>query len=263
MARIFITGSSDGLGSLAAQALVKKGHKVTLHARNAQRAKDAKSACPGAETVLIGDLSSMSETKKLADEINSLGTFDTIIHNAGLYRGEVKRTADKPSLPSLIAVNTIAPYILSCMVHRPKRLVFVSSSLHTGGDATISDLEWATRAWRDYQAYADTKLHNILLSKAIARRWPDVSSNSLDPGWVATKMGGAGASGDLNAAVETYVMLATGDGMKGDGMTEEGSGKYFRPGRKEGLPKKESDDVAIQDRLLKECERISGVELPQ
>jgi NAD(P)-dependent dehydrogenase (short-subunit alcohol dehydrogenase family) len=256
MGRIFITGSSDGLGSLAAQALLKKGHKVVLHARNAQRAKDATAACPGAEAVLIADLSSIAETKRLADEVNHLGQFDAIVHNAGLYRGPIKRTAD--GVPSLIAVNTIAPYILTCLIKKPKRLVYVSSGLHSGGDPSIQDLKWEKRkSWQDFQAYGDTKLHNILLSKAVAKRWPEVLSNSLDPGWVATKMGGSSASGDLNAAVETYVMLATD--------TEEGgrvTGKYFRPGKKESSPKRESDSVAVQDKLLEECGNVSGVEFP-
>ena len=100
MARFFITGSSDGLGSLAARALIKNGHQVVLHARNAQRAKDAAKACPGAETVIVGDLSSLSETNKLAEQVNSLGTFDCIIHNAGLYRGGPARNAE--GIPSLV-----------------------------------------------------------------------------------------------------------------------------------------------------------------
>jgi NAD(P)-dependent dehydrogenase (short-subunit alcohol dehydrogenase family) len=257
MARIFITGSSDGLGSLAAQALVKKGHKVVLHARNAQRAKDATAACPGAEAVLVADLTSIDETKKLAGEVNKLGDVDTVIHNAGLYRGGFKRTGD--GLPSLFAVNTIAPYILTCLIKKPKHLVYVSSGLHSGGDASLRDIAWAERGekgWSDGQAYGDTKLHDIILSKAVARRWPDVLSNSLDPGWVATKMGGAGAPGDPNAAVETYMMLAEGEG-KG-----KVSGKYFRPGRNEGSPKAASDVVATQDKLLKLCEEISGVPFP-
>jgi NAD(P)-dependent dehydrogenase (short-subunit alcohol dehydrogenase family) len=257
MARIFITGSSDGLGSLAAQALVKNGHKVVLHARNAQRAKDATAACPGAETVLIGDLSSISATKKLAEEVNKLGNFDAIIHNAGLYRGAFRKTED--GIPSLFAVNTIAPYILTCLINKPKALVYVSSGLHSGGDGKLTDIAWkerGERGWSDSQAYADTKLHDIIISKAVARRWPDVSSNSLDPGWVATKMGGSSAPGDANAAVQTYTMLALGEG-KG-----KISGKYFRPGRAEGSPKTVSDDEATQDKLFQLCEEITGIGFP-
>ena len=64
--RIFISGSADGLGQMAASALVTQGHQVVLHARNEKRGQDALRRVPGAEAVLIADLSSMAETKKLA-----------------------------------------------------------------------------------------------------------------------------------------------------------------------------------------------------
>lgn len=83
MAKIFITGSSDGVGSLAAKALAGSGHTVYLHARNAQRAADARAACPQARDVLVGDLSSVEETKALAGQVNELGPWDAIVHNAG------------------------------------------------------------------------------------------------------------------------------------------------------------------------------------
>jgi NAD(P)-dependent dehydrogenase (short-subunit alcohol dehydrogenase family) len=105
MTRVFITGSADGLGSLTARALVKEGHKVVLHARSATRAKEAAEACPGAETVLVGDLSSFSETKKLAEEVNKLGKFDAIIHNAALYRGGFNKPPD--GLPTLVSLPSL------------------------------------------------------------------------------------------------------------------------------------------------------------
>jgi len=254
MPRIFITGSSDGLGSLAAGALVKRGHSVVLHARNAQRAKDAIKACPGAETVLVADLSSFAETKQLADDLNKLGTFDCVVFNAGLYR-----TPFNSGVSKLVAVNTFSPYILTCLIKpTPKRLVYVSSSLHRNGDASLKDLTWQTRGergWSQSQAYNDTKLHNILLANAIARKWPNVKSNSLDPGWVATKMGGASATGDIDAAVKTYVMLAEGE--------EEGdvTGKYF-VSSKEQTPKAESNDESIQEKLLAVSAEVTQIKFP-
>ncbi|PTB91364.1 daunorubicin C-13 ketoreductase, partial [Marivirga lumbricoides] len=65
MSRIFITGSADGLGQLAAKQLTREGHQVVLHARNNKRAEDAKNAVPNAEAVLTGDLSDIEETKQL------------------------------------------------------------------------------------------------------------------------------------------------------------------------------------------------------
>ncbi|KAL2408050.1 Short-chain dehydrogenase chyC [Exophiala dermatitidis] len=258
MARILITGSSDGLGSLAARALVQRGHSVVLHARNDQRAQDARTACPGAETCLVADLSDLSQTKKLAEDANRLGPFDAVVHNAGLYTGPYGKT--KEGWPSIVAVNTIAPYVLTCLLQpKPNRLVFVSSGLHSGGDATLKDFTWPERGeqgFQDFQAYADTKLHNILLASAFATRWPSVQSNSLDPGWVPTKMGGRSASGDLNAAVDTYVVLA-----EGEGPAKGISGKYWYHSQVRS-PKKEAADTKVQDQLLKQLEGLTGIKAP-
>lgn len=258
MARIFITGSSDGLGAAVAQRLVANGHSVLLHARNAQRATDATAACPGAEGVVTGDLSSISETKALADEVNKLGTFDCIIHNAGLYRGPYRKTPD--GIPALAAVNTLAPYILTCLVARPKRLVFLSSEMHQSGNGSLEDILWIRRGeqqWSDSAAYCASKLHNVLFAKAFARRWPDVKSNALDPGWVPTKMGGSFAPGSVEAAIESYVMLS-----EGEEADAQKSGRYFQPRKREGRPQAAADDEATQDRLLAICAEFTGVQLP-
>jgi NAD(P)-dependent dehydrogenase (short-subunit alcohol dehydrogenase family) len=257
MARIFITGSSDGLGSKVAQRLVANGHAVVLHARNAQRAKDATNACPGAETVVTGDLSNISETKDVAEQINRLGTFDCVIHNAGLYRGPFRKTSD--GIPALAAVNTLAPYILTALINRPKRIVFVSSGLHYSGSTSMDDILWAKRGeskYDDQAAYSASKLHNILFAKAFAKRWPDVKSNSLDPGWMPTKMGGESATGNFEDSVASYVMLA-----EGEEELAKKSGCYFTPGKKEASPQEMADDVSAQDKLLEVCAEFSGVKL--
>jgi len=257
MARIFITGSSDGLGALVAQRLISRGHSVVLHARNTQRAHDAAAACPGANpTVVTGDLSDLAQTKDVAEQVNALGPFDCVIHNAGLYQGPFRRTAQ--GIPALAAVNTVAPYVLTVRIHKPKRLVFLSSELHQGGAASIHDVLWlerGERAWNDAEAYSASKLHNVLLAKAFAKRWPEVKSNAMEPGWVATKMGGRSATGSVEAAIETYVMLA-----EGEDEAAQKSGEYFRPGRKIGEAHKATDEVALQDGLLEICAEFTGVE---
>jgi NAD(P)-dependent dehydrogenase (short-subunit alcohol dehydrogenase family) len=258
MARIFITGSSDGLGSMVAQRLVANGHSVVLHARNAQRAKDATAACPGAETVVTADLSSISETKALAEQVNKLGAFDCIIHNAGLFTGPFRKTAD--GIPALAAVNTLAPYILTALITPPKRLVFLSSGLHFSGETSLSDVFWLQRGESNYgngmDAYAASKFHNVLFAKAFARRWPDVKSNSLDPGWMPTKMGGASATGNFEDSIASYVMLA-----EGEEELAKKTGAYFTPGKKEETPQKAAEDVSVQDKLLEVCAEFSGVKL--
>jgi NAD(P)-dependent dehydrogenase (short-subunit alcohol dehydrogenase family) len=198
MARVFITGSSDGLGMTAAQLLVEQGHSVVLHARSRRRADETQHKLPAAESVAVGDLTSITQTKHVAEQVNKLGTFDAIIHNAGIGYREPKRIVTEDGLSHLLAVNTIAPYILTALITQPKRLVYLSSMLHQHGDPSLKDLTWAERPWSGQQAYSDTKLHDVLLAFAIARRWPSVLSNALEPGWVPTKMGGSGATDDLD-----------------------------------------------------------------
>src|ERR1700721_1026372 len=154
MARVFITGSSDGLGRMAAQLLLEQGHSVVLHARNQQRGQEAMSAVPGAETAVIGDLTSITETRKVAEDVNALGPFDAVIHNAGIGYREPRRIATEDGLSHLFAVNTLAPYILTALIQRPKRLVYLSSGLHQNRDASLTVPAWGHRTGRGHEAYS-------------------------------------------------------------------------------------------------------------
>lgn len=256
VARIFITGSADGLGRMAGELLLSQGHQVVLHARNQSRNAVVRAAVPGAEAVVTGDLSSMAETHALAKQLNALGTFDAVIHNAGIGYREPERGATVDGLPLVFAVNTMAPYLLTALMHRPKRLVYLSSGLHRGGDPTLNDLLWETRRWNGQQAYSDSKLHDVLLAFAVAARWPDVFSNAVHPGWVATKMGGAGASDDLEQGHRTQAWLATSEDP-----AAQVNGRYFYH-LKELEPIAPAIDPAVQNRLLEACATISGVDLP-
>jgi NAD(P)-dependent dehydrogenase (short-subunit alcohol dehydrogenase family) len=256
MSRVFITGSSDGLGRMAARLLIAGGHRVVLHARHAARAREAMIAVPGAEEAVTGDLSSIAETKALAEQVNALGDFDAIIHNAGIGYRERARGDTVDGLPRVLAVNTLAPYILTALIHKPKRLVYLSSGMHRSGDPTLRDLEWRARAWDGSQAYADSKLHDVILAFAIARLWPTVLSNAVEPGWVPTKMGGPSAPDDLAKGPETQVWLAVSDDPPA-----LVTGQYFYHERTRD-PHPAARDVEVQSRLLASCARISGVQLP-
>lgn len=240
MARIFITGSADGLGLLAAQALVAQGHQVVLHARNKERAQETLAKVPQAEAVLTAELTSMEETKKLAAEVNALGAFDAVIHNAGVYQ---------VSAEEIFAVNTLAPYILTCLIQKPSRLVYLSSGMHLHGSVKLESLLSNV----GQITYSDSKLHVLMLCKAVARRWIQVYANTLDPGWVPTKMGGKGAPDDLQKGYETQVWLA----VSNDGLAKT-SGNYFFH-KKQSKYNPEADQVQLQEQFLKVCQQITGV----
>lgn len=251
MARIFITGSADGLGQLAACALITQGHQVVLHARNEKRAQEALESAPGAEVALVADLSSMKETKKLAVEINGMGRFDAIIHNAGVYNVPGS-TLSVDGLPLVLAINTLAPYILTSLVQAPGRLIYLSSGMHQGGDPSLAGLQGSHHRIN----YSDSKLHDLILSKAVARKWTGVISNAVDPGWVPTKMGGRGAPDNLEKGFQTQVWLAVSNDTDA-----RISGRYLHHQRKAKYLA-DADNVNIQEEFLALCGKITGVPFP-
>lgn len=243
MARIFITGSADGLGLLAAKSLLADGHSVVLHARNEQRRNEALHKLPCAESVLIGDLSIIDETKNLANQLNDLGQFDAVIHNAGVYRVPAN---------TIFLVNTLAPYILTCLIQKPKRLIYLSSGMHRHGTPKLENFKHNSTDI----SYSDSKLHVLMLSMAVARKWKEVYSNAIDPGWVPTKMGGRGAPDDLDQGYETQTWLAASDDEQA-----KVSGRYFFH-RKERSYNPTANDVTLQERFLKKCEELTGIHFP-
>ncbi len=254
MARVFITGSSDGLGLMAAQQLVETGHRVVLHARSPARADETRRRLPDCEAVAVGDLASLVETRALAEQVNRIGRFDAVIHNAGVgLRERLQRTAE--GLPHVFAINVLAPYLLTALVERPNRLVYLSSGMHRGADHSLADVDWTARRWQGSAAYAESKLCDVLLAFGVARRWSRVLANAVNPGWVATKMGGPGAPDEPEDGRRTQVWLAVSDDP-----AALVSGNYFHHLRQQACDPA-ARDPARQDRLLELCQRFSGVGL--
>jgi NAD(P)-dependent dehydrogenase (short-subunit alcohol dehydrogenase family) len=251
MARIFITGSADGLGQLTAKALINLGHQVVLHARNAERGKQALENVPGAKDVLTADLSSIDEITALASKANTSGKFDAVIHNAGVYRLS-GNSVNAQGLPTLFVVNSLAPYILTCLMQRPARLIYLSSGMHLQGNPSLDNLDFGTAARNIHVTYSDTKLHDVILSMAVARKWPGVYANAVNPGWVPTKMGGAGAPDNLEKGFETQVWLAVSNNP--DAKT---SGQYFHH-KKQDHYLLAAKDTVVQEKFLALCGEISG-----
>ena len=254
MARVLVTGSSDGLGRVSARQLLALGHEVLLHARSPARAKEALAAVPGARAVLVGDLSSVAETRALAVQARAAGPLDAVIHNAGVgYRDGRVETVD--GLSRLFAVNVLAPYLLTALAPAP-RLVYLSSGMHRGGDPDLSDLQWQRRPWDGSQAYSDSKLLDVVLAFAVAHRWAGVRSNAVEPGWVPTRMGGPSAPDDLEAGGRTQAWLA----VSGDPAAAVTGRCFFHQRQRPAHPA--ASDPAVQEALLLACEALTGVALP-
>src|SRR5713101_5924764 len=225
MSRVLITGSSDGLGLRAAQRLLASGHEVILHARNQGRARDAMTAAPNANGVVVGDVASIAETRGLADQANRLGLFDAVIHNAGVGNRE-RRIETVDGLEHIFAINVLAPYLLTALIKQPKRLIYLSSGMHRGGDPDLTDLQWKRRRWDGTQAYSDSKL------------------------------GGRGAPDDLDRGSETQAWLAV--SQDSDAMV---SGAYFYHKKPQRIHPAASD-MTLDDALLAACEELTGTQMP-
>ena len=186
----------------------------------------------GAEAV-VGDLSDLEQTRGVARDVNGLGRMDAVIHNAGMISG-----------PNVWPVNVVAPYVLTALVARPQRLVYLSSGMHRGGRPDLAA-----------RSYSDSKLFVTALAFAVARLWPDVFSNAVDPGWVPTKMGGRNAPDDLRLGHLTQEWLATSD----DPEARTSAGYWYHQQRVEPHPA--VLDTGFQRQLLDELARLTGMPL--
>jgi NAD(P)-dependent dehydrogenase (short-subunit alcohol dehydrogenase family) len=242
MARVFITGSADGLGRATAQTLRDGGHEIVVHVRHSDRIPAVRDLVDGGAVAVVGDLSDLEETRGIADQVNRLGPMDAVIHNAGVISG-----------PHVLPVNVVAPYLLTALIHRPQRLVYLSSSMHRGGRASLAGLEWGGHSRTG--SYSDSKLFVTTLAAAVARIWTDVFSNAVDPGWVPTKMGGPGAPDDLRLGHLTQEWLATSD----DPDAHTSGGYWYHQRRAEPAPS--VHDRRFQDQLVASLARFTATPL--
>jgi len=235
--RVFVTGSADGLGRATAQTLLDSGHHVVVHARKTARLGAVKDLVDRGAAAVVGDFSDLEQTRDVAQQVNAIGPMDAVIHNAGVLHSH-----------DIFQVNVVAPYLLTVLIERPQRLVYLSSGMHRGGHADPRRLD------RDAGkvTYSDSKLYLTALAAAVARIWPDVLSNAVDPGWVPTRMGGAGAPDDLRLGHLTQEWLATSD----DPAALTNGGYWFHQNREK--PHHAARDERFQNALLDHLAGITG-----
>ena len=253
MARILITGSTQGLGRAAARTLIAEGHEVVLHARSPERAAVAHDLAANAAGLVIGDRQRRRDGRpgRPGQRHRPDGRGDP--QRRGLPR-ESRGTTPEGHARTL-AINVLAPYLLTALIDRPDRLVHLSSGMHRYGVGSLDDIDWTQRTWNASQAYSDSKLHLTALALTIARRWPQVLSNAVDPGWVPTRMGGPGAPDDLQKGHLTQTWLATSDQP-----AATVSGGYWHH-RQQRAPDPRAADPHYQDRLMDRLAELTGTEL--
>jgi NAD(P)-dependent dehydrogenase (short-subunit alcohol dehydrogenase family) len=244
MTRVFITGSADGLGRAAAQTLLDDGHEVIVHVRTTDRLAAVRDLLDRGAAAVVGDLSDLTQTRGVAAHVNCLGRMDAVIHNASVISG-----------PQVLPVNVVAAYLLTAVIDRPQRLIYLSSSMHRGGRASLTGMDWSGQ--RTTGSYSDSKLFVTTLAMAVARMWTGVLSNAVDPGWVPTKMGGPGAPDDLRLGHLTQEWLATSDDREA-----RTTGGYWHHQRRT-QPAPAVHDQQFQDDLLGALARFTATPLTQ
>ncbi len=241
MARVFVTGSTQGIGRATAAALLDDDHDVVVHARTDHRLADLDDLLARGARSVVGDLALPDQVRGLAEQAGDLGPFDAVIHNAGVLDG-----------PALLPVNVVAPYVLTALVPAA-RSIYLSSGMHRGGSAELSRLDWTGK--RRTASYSDSKLLLTVLMAAVARRWPDVRSNAVDPGWVPTRMGGPSARDDLELGHVTQSWLATSE----DPAALVSGAYWFHQRIRDPHPA--VHDEATQDGLIAALSKHTGVPL--
>lgn len=249
MSRILVTGSNDGIGAEIARTLVAQGHEVIHHARSEERTAGLDSE------YVVGDLGSLASTREMAAQVLRIGAPDVVVHNAGWGSKDESRPATEDGLERIFQINALAPLLLTALLPKPERLVFVSSDSIVRGKIRLDNLQHE-EDWTADAAYADSKLVMTALAFALARRWPGTLSNAVHPGWVSTKMSGYAAPLTVAQGADTPAWLAV--------STDPAAlvtGTFFQD-RKAIELNPQAYDTDLQDAVLAHCLHLCDATLP-
>src|SRR6266508_4657727 len=273
---VLVTGGNGGIGRATALGLATMGAHLAITGRDRGRAEGAareiRAAGGGQVDVLVADLSSQSEVRRLADEVlQSLSRIDVLVNNVGGYWDTRHVTAD--GLERTFALNHLAPFLLTNLLldrlqqSAPVRVVTVSSNAQAMGRIDFDDLQ-GERSYSGARAYNQSKLANVLFTYELARRLPatSVTANALHPGVTRTSFG-AEDPGGVQRRFIPFVRpfmkapargAATSIHLASAADLEQVTGRYFA-GRRPKRSAKRSYDVAAAARLWQVSADLVGL----
>jgi retinol dehydrogenase 14 len=196
---VLVTGGTGGIGRATALGLARMEARVAIVGRSAERAEHAARAIGaaggGKVDVLVANMSSQSQVRRLAEEIlQSLPRIDVLVNNVGGYWNSRHVTAD--GLERTFALNHFAPFLLTNLLldrltrSSPARVVTVSSQAHARGRIPFAGLQGES-SYSGARAYGQSKLANVVFTYELARRLrgSGVTATVLHPGVVRTAFG--------------------------------------------------------------------------
>ena len=273
---VLITGATNGIGLVTAGALAAMGARVFLHGRSAERGQAAldgiKAKTPAAQVEFLkAELTSLAAVRALAEEVQRRAPkLDVLLNNAGAMNASRTVTAD--GFETTFGVNHLAPFLLTNLLlerikgSAPARIVTVASEAYRAQRIHFDDLN-LERGYSAMTAYGQSKLANILFTRALAKRLQGtrVTANCLHPGVVRTGFGknNKGFIGALfkvvgvffispEAGAQTSIHLASAPEV--DGV----SGAYF-DNKKIKVPAREGRDDAAAERLWTVSAEMTGL----
>ena len=243
---VLVTGATDGIGEEIARQLVARGIGVIVHGRNAEKAEAAAERV-GTGEIAVADLASFAQVRAMAADVE--GRFERLgglVNNAGIGYGTAppRNTRTEDGHEPTWQVNFLSAFLLTQLLRerlKGGRVVHVSSGVHSSGSV---DLEHPDEP-RYATPYAQSKIALVMLAREQGERWaPDggPAVNACSPGWIATKMGGAGG-GQLQDGADTPVWMLTEPSLEGV------TGRYFWQ-RREEEPNPQAEDAGARERLV-------------